>query len=1033
MNRLVNWYVRKPNAVLAVMLFFCAIGIIGYIKIPRKFFPDTNRPQVAVVTIEPGSSADDIASHITRPIEERLKTIDNVRKIRSVSKDEVSVVSVEFNYSKKLDAAATDVSNELSKVVSKLPKDIIPPQVYKISDATNPVMVLSVYPKKNSHLSLAQVRELAENEIKDRLLNLPHVSDVEVFGGYQREIRILPNYLKMERYHISLNQLAKIVRDNNRNAPVGLIINKDGLIVLKVEDEAKRIEQLKNIYVKPNIRLSDVAKVKWGYKDRLSAYHGNGKPAIGISILRSESGYELPTIKSVERFLPKLRKMYPQLRFEVADTQGWLIRLSNKNMIDSLRDAVIMTLVVIFLFLANIRMLVISFFSVPITYLITIGLMWLFGFSFNIVTLTAVILALGMLTDDAVVVLENIERHHFELKKDVWQATIDGTKEVMLAILSGTYTTIVMLLPIVFIGGYVQHVLRPLSLVLITALSVSYVVAVTMIPIVSPYLLKKTPDKNFLETPIYRYFVKAIVYRIRDFYVNLVNPILDSPLKKFSFIVLGVVIFVLTIKSTVPLLGRDLMPPMDTGIVIVKAETDSNTSLKKTENVLSKMEKAVYSIPGVIRVSSTIGSEPGVLSFGSGKLPQQINMKIQFINRFHRSKSIWQLEDEMRNKFSKIPDLRYFNVMDFGATPLSTITSTIDEMVYGKNPKILNDIANKVLDDMNHVKGIKSASKNWYMDKREFILRINTDKAIIYGLTPLQIADYVGKFVRGIPASSFVVPMENGITIRIILPRAKRNFPYKLTSIPIPTSRGFIPLSYFARVKSENTQSIITHQDLMNTIDVYGYKSTAPTTFIQSQVNRMEKSLKIPSGYGISHEGEIKQMAESFTRLEHSLLIGIIILYFSLVPAFESFVYPISVISAIPLALVGAAFSMLIFHKPQCMPSFMGMILLAGIIVKNSILLIDFIKMAREEGKNWKDSIIGSIRVRTRPVLMTAFGTSVGMIPIALGWALGLERLAPLAVVAIGGLIIGTFMTLVFVPIMVSFLEDIRNWARSLL
>jgi len=1026
MNKIVKWYIEKPHFILSVLLLLSAIGIIGFKEIPRKFFPDANRPKIAVVTVEPGASAEDIASHITRPIEERMKTLPLVREVDSVTKDGVSVVTVEFSYKKSIDSAATDVSNELSKI--KLPQDALTPQIYKITDATKPTMIIAVYPKKGSHITLAQVRELAENEIKDQLLNLPNVSDVEVFGGYKREIEVQPNYLKMAELGITLNQLLKAIKENNKNFPAGFVIDKNGMVVLKIKDEAERIEELKNIPIKPNVLLKDVATVKWGYEERLSAYHGNGKAAIGISILRSPAGYELPTINSVMKFLPKLKKEYPYLNFEVPFTQKWMIELSNKNMLESLRDAIIMTLLVIFLFLANVRMLIVSFFSIPITYLITIGLMWLFGFNFNIVTLTAVILALGMLTDDAVVVLENIERHYFELKKDIKTAAVEGTQEVMLAVLSGTYTTIAMLIPIVFIGGYVQKILRPLSLTLIIALAVSYVVAVTIIPILAPYILKKTPDKNFLERGIYNLFVKGFVFKLRDFYVALITPLLNKKLLRIPFIAISIMLFVLTMKNVIPVLGRDLMPPMDTGIVIVKAEADPNTSLEKTEKILSKMEKALYQIPGVIRVSSVIGSEPGVFSFGSGKTPQHIEMTVQFIDRFHRKKSIWQIEEEMREKFSKIPGLKYFNVMDFGATPLSSIKATIDEMIFGRDPKILDQIGNKLLSLLERVKGLTSASRSWYMDKEEVIMKINKEKAAEFGITPLEIVKYLGGFIKGVPASSFIVPMENGITIRVILPQSERNSIEKFKNLPIPTKKGFVPLSYFATFKKENTQSIITHKNLQNTLDVEGYRSTTPTTILQMQVNKLEKLLKLPPGYGISHEGEIKQMMESFKRLIHSLIMGIILVYFSLVPAFSSFLYPISIIAAIPPALTGAAFSMLISHKPQCMPSFMGMILLAGIIIKNSILLIDFIKTGRENGLTLKEAITESVKIRTRPVLMTAFGTSVGMIPIALGWALGLERLAPLAVVAIGGLIIGTLMTLVFVPVLVSVIEDIKSF-----
>jgi multidrug efflux pump subunit AcrB len=1031
MGKLVNWYVRKPHAVLAVLLFLSVLGIIGFKEIPRKFFPDANRPQVAVITVEPGASAEDVASYLSVPIERELKTLDGVRKVTSTSKDGVSVVIAEFEYRKKIDEAATEVSNALSRVAPKLPREALTPQVYKITDATNPVMVLAVYPKEGSHLTLAQVRQMAENEIKAQLLNLPHVSNVEVFGGYEREVLIEPDYLKMARLGVNLYQLIKAIRESNVNAPAGFFINKNGMVAVKLKGEVNRIEELKNLTVKPGVLLKDLATVKWGYKERFSAYHGDGKRAIGISILRSPNGYELPAIESVKAFLPTLKREYPQLNFKVTDTQEWLIKLSNKNMLESLRDAIVMTLLVIFLFLANLRMLFVSFFSIPLTYLITIALMWLLGFNFNVVTLTGVILALGMLVDDAVVVLENVERHYYELKKDPFSAAVDGTKEVMLAVLSGTYTTVLMLLPLTFIGGYTQHILKPLASVLIIALLVSYFVAVTIIPILAPHFLKKVPTKNLLERSVYKFFVEGVVFRLRDFYSSLIVPFLGRFWLKLAVVVLGFAIVPLVVKNAVPVLGRDLMPPMDTGIVIVKAEADANTSLEKTEEILSKMEKLLYTVPGVIRVSSTVGSEPGVLSFGSGKSPQQIEMKVQFVDRFHRKKTIWQIEDELRRKFAGVPGLRWFAVYDFGATPLSSIKATVDETILGPDQKVLNRLGQRLESLMKKVKGLTAVNRNWYPDKEELIVKVNSEQLARYGLTPLQVVQYLGSYLKGVPASSFVVPGENSLVVRVILPSDEREFARQLENLPVPTKAGLVPLSYFVKFEKREVPTLITHYDLINSLSVRGYRSTAPTTFLQEQVNRLEKQLKLPAGYEISHEGEIKQMKESFTRLGKALAIGVVLLYFSLVPAFESFTYPISILSAIPLAVVGGILGLLIANKPQCMPAFMGLILLAGIIVKNSILLIDFFKFGREKGKSVEEAVVDAVKVRTRPVLMTAFGTSVGMVPIALGWALGLERLAPLAAVAIGGLLLGTFLTLFFVPLLLSLIEDLKSFLRG--
>jgi multidrug efflux pump subunit AcrB len=790
MANLVKWYLEKPQTLLAFLILMCVLGLIGLKEIPRKFFPDANRPQVAVVLVEPGASAEDLASTVTRPVEQHLKSLDLVRQVRSVTKEQVAVVTVEFEYEKSIDSAALDVSNEISKLLPELPKELLPPQVYKVTDATKPVMVISVRPKERSSLTLAQVRQICENQIKDALLNLKGVSNVEVFGGYKREVRIYPDFLELSKKGVTLNQLIRAIRESNENAPAGLLINKKGMVVIKVESRAKSLQEIAQITVKPGVKVKELAKIEWGYQERLSAYHGNGKPAIGISILRSPSGYELPTIEAVKSFLPELRKEFPNLEFEVTDTQEWLIKLSNKNMLEALRDAVIMTLIVVFLFLANVRTVLVAFISIPATYLITIAIMWLLGLNFNIVTLTGVILALGMLIDDAVVVLENIERHYFELKKEPKSATLDGTTEVMLAVLSGTYATVVMLLPLLFVGGYVEKILKPLALTLIIALVVSFVVSVTIIPIVAPKLLKRAPEKNFLEKRVYRLIVEGVVFKLREFYASLTEAFLKKTYLKLLAVLGAAFLFVFTLKSTIPVVGRDLMPPMDTGIVIVRAEADPDTSLEESEKILSQVEKLIYSMPGVVRVSSVVGSEPGVLSFGSGKLPQQIEIKVQFVDRFHREKSIWEIERELRDKISKVPGIRYFHVFDFGATPLSSINATVDEAITGAEPRVLDALGNKLEELMGKVKGLTTVSRSWYYDKTELTLKVDQEKASLFGITPLEVAKYLWSFVGGVTPSNFIIPNENGLAVRVILPQSERDYWEKLSTIPVPTS-GF--------------------------------------------------------------------------------------------------------------------------------------------------------------------------------------------------------------------------------------------------
>lgn len=431
---------------------------------------------------------------VSRIIEKELKTIQLVRRVTSTSNDEVSVVLAEFHYEKGLDSAATDLSNALHKIRPLLPRDSSPFQVYKVSSATPAVLTLALTPKEGSHLDLSMVRQLADNPIKEALLRLPDVANGEVFGGYQQVLRVTLDPDKLQTYRLRPGQVMQALKACNRNTPEGLLVTHQTHFLLKNRGEFIRPEEVGAVVVRagagPPVYLRDVATVERGIQERLSAFHGNGKPAIGINIQRRLSGFALPTIASVTKYLPQLERQFPGIRLEIAHTQGELIHTSVTNMVDALRDAIIMTVIVIFLFLADVRGVILAGISIPFTYLITFAFMWLFGFECNMVTLTGVILGVGMLLDDAIVVLENIERHYRKLGEDIREATIGGTEEVMLAIVSGTYATVVVLLPIIYIGGFVQTVLRPLSLTLSIALIASYLVSVTILPILAPTLLK---------------------------------------------------------------------------------------------------------------------------------------------------------------------------------------------------------------------------------------------------------------------------------------------------------------------------------------------------------------------------------------------------------------------------------------------------------------------------------------------------------------------------------------------------------------
>ncbi|HIO42290.1 MAG TPA: efflux RND transporter permease subunit, partial [Aquifex sp.] len=524
----VEFVFRRKYLIFAIFAILAVLGVIGYFTLPKKLFPDIERPHIVVVTRYPGADAENVATYVTLPIERRLQTISLVRRITSTSADGVSSIDVEFNYGKDINVAAVDVINELKKV--ELPPGAMQPIIFKKDSSTPPVIVLALAPKKGSHLSLADVREIAENQIKDELLRLPHVRNVDVFGGYQKEVRIELDLKRLKEYGISPADVLRVVSASNRNIPIGIVVSPKNRLTVKLLGQATHVERLKKLHITPYLTLGDIATVKMGHADPRSFFFANGREAVALAVQRLENGDYLKTIGEVERLLPKLQREYPEISITVADSMKGITETSFYNMLEVLRDAVVFTLAVMFLFLANIRLTLGVVFSIPFVYIGSIGVMKLLGIEFNIVSETGLILALAMLADDAVVVLENIERHITELKENVREAVIKGTAEVMFAVAGGSLAITAVLTPLLFVGGYAGKVFHFLVTTLIIAIWVSWFVSVTFLPLFAAWIFRKGEVKpTKLDLLVERYIIPVIVTPFRNLYVALVQNFVNRP------------------------------------------------------------------------------------------------------------------------------------------------------------------------------------------------------------------------------------------------------------------------------------------------------------------------------------------------------------------------------------------------------------------------------------------------------------------------------------------------------------------------
>ncbi len=1017
-----DWVFGNPHLVGVLSLLTLVLGVYGSMAIKTDLFPPTARPTVAVLVAEPGASSGDVAAYVVRPIERACQSSSGVRKVSSVSRDEVGVVTVEFEYGKSLQEAVTDVMAALDRVRAQLPADVMDPQVFKIGDFSAPVMTLAVRPAPQSHLDLPLTRQLVDNDLKDVLLNLPVIADVEVFGGGVREISIQVDPARLAALNIPFSVLIDAIRAGNRNVPDGFLLNEDSQIVIKTRGELDRVRQLGDIPIPHDggvVHLRDVATIANTVSDPASAFHFNGEPAVAINLLRHEDANAVATIKAVKGLLPEIQRQFPQLRIEIADSQERIINQSIDNLIRSLFSTILVTVLVIFLLIADIRSALVSGISIPFTYFLTFTVMLLTGMQFDIVTMTAVILALGLLVDNAIVVLENIERQYQLKGGDLRTVARESTKEIMQAIFSGTFSTIIVLVPIMFLGGYVQKVMFPLTVVLTIALLSSFVVSVTIIPLAAPYIIRNTKkdERPFLAllNRLAGRFQGAFVDRSRDFFAGAFDVVNRH---KVLFLA-GIVILLPVSLRLMGIVGRDLMPPMDTGIVKVKVVTESDFPVSRTEKLLSSIEALVERQDGLLAVLSYIGSEPGLISFGSGRTGQQIDMTVNFVDRFHRDETVWEIEDVLRRGIQRLEGVKYVEVTEFGATPLSSIAATVDVQISGKDFETLDRVGAEVAARLATRPGFTSVTRSWTMDRAEYHLLFDSRECARYGLTPVDVSYQVALAARGVPVSVMRIFNQDGIKVRFRMVETTRRSVDRLLSIPIQTPRGVqVPLRALARAEKVFVPSIITRSGLTYTTNVYGLRSSAPVSFLYDQRNAAVAMIDLPAGVTVSSEGEMKQMNESFGRLGKALAVSILLLYFTFVIIFRSYLEPVVIMLTIPFAAIGGVWGLLIMNRHGCMPAFMGFILLTGVIVNNAILLIDFVKLYRKEGHPLLEAVRMSIRVRTRPILMTATTTIVGMAPIAAERAVGLERLSPLAVVAIGGLIIGTFLTLIYIPVL---------------
>lgn len=1014
---------RYRYTVFALLIAVIVFGVVARLGLPIQLFPDSDPPVVTIITPYPGVAAVDVAKNVSKVMEEEFGGIDGIRKVSSTSQIGLSVVKAEFQYTRQVEDAALDVQNAISRIRNHLPEGIGEPQVLQFSSSDKPIITLAL---SSGQLPPQAVRELADNAVRDRLQLVEGVAAVDVFGGYKRQLEVSVQRDQLRAYGLEMAQLRAALQGWNLSEPGGRIERGQQEAVVRFDRPLHDADDAAELIVfrqgDRTVRLGDVATVKVNAAEPRSAYHFNGEAAIAVQLLKRDEANTVEVARRVRAELEQLRNAFPQLDIAIADDDSVFTELVINNMTSTIFSAIILTIIVVLLFLAHLRQALIIAISIPVAFLMTFCMMYLAGIELHMVTMSAIILSIGLLVDDGIVVLENVHRHILEGVPPV-QAAIRGTEEIFLADLSGTLTTIAVLIPLMFLGGFVGELFGPLAWTLAFALSSSFIISVTLIPLLTALWLHPEDDGGgrfaHWVTPFTRF-----IDGLREGYLALLAWSLRHPWKTMlaTLLLLAVGLRLMT------MLGSEMLPKFDSGNFQIIFDTVPGTPLEDTIAAVKQAERLLLTESEVVAISTQIGYEPGGRYLGSrGAMDiNQAEFVVNLTPRNEREETLWSIMDRVREGLHGIPGVALAVVKEKGGTARATTAAPLDVRFSGPDTAVLDALGTQLMERLRPVPGVTNLYKNWGLDTPEIHVAIDRERAVELGLSGKQVARTVYEATEGEVVAPYRQARNRDLDIFLRYQPENRQNLGDLNDVHLLSPDGRqVPLRELAQLETRFGPRIVTREDLRQTLDVLGYHYGRPLSDTISDIKKVVNEMELPVGYAVSIGGEQTDFEEARFRILRALGMGILAVYLVLVAQFRSFKHPLTILMAVPLQFIGVALALLLAGKYLSMPALLGVILLVGTVVNNSIVLIDYILARRREGLGLEQAIIESVTVRYRPIMMTALSDVAGMLPLSLELAVGAERFSPIATVVIGGILAATLLTLIVIPVLFMLFERI--------
>lgn len=1012
----------KKYVVLSLMIGIIIFGFYSMFTMNTQLSPDTSPPTATVMSVYPGAMALDVSVDVSKPMEEAFAKLDGIEEISSTSQDNLSIIRLTFDYSTDVDQAAIDIQNTINTIRNSLPSSLQDPQVLKFSVSDQPIMSIGL---KSNSLSMTDLRKLTDEKLSYELQLVEGVAAVNVFGGFSEEIAVSLDEASVRAYGLSIDQIVAALRTSNIKAPGGSIIYEGRDLLLRIEESLVSLQELRNAAIPladgNTVPLSTLGDISSSSVDREGSYRLNGEDALALLVTKKADYNTIEVIESIYDKMEVLEESYPHIQMTIASDDSVFTNQMVSNMATSVLIAILFTMLIILLFINNIsRSLVISI-SMPLVFLSTMSLMKIFDMDLDLVTLSALILSIGFVVDTAIIIVENISTHVSE-GKGILKAAIDGTDEIALPSIAGATTTLIVLIPLLFISGFVGEMFRPLSMTLIFAISSSLFVALLMIPLLTVMFHPFTFKRSEKLVSIFSKPFNGVMDQIMEFYLRLFRK--AAPKKKRTLLAMVVImgISAVFIKSN----GMEMLPKFDSGVSYITLEMVPGTPLLETEAAVSIIEEYLSEIEEVISFDSRIGYEAGNMQQGDFGVmgSDQAMITINLISRKERDVTIWEFQEELRRRIEEIPDINRYVVKEKGGTAVTGSSAPIAIKISGEDLDVLYHLADQAVEKIDNVPGTTNIFTSYNNNYRQMSLTLDKERLAELGLTSSSVSQQIYGRMEGIEASTMTIGGGDSIDIMVgYHGKSTSDYGYLMDTY-ITTPIGVrIPLSEIAEINIENRANLVERDNMAYAVSINGFTEDRAFSHVVSDINDEMDTIVLPKGYSIEFSGEQKTLTDSVGDMAFLISLAIVFVYLILVPQFGSFVHPITIMTAIPMVVIGIAPALLLTGKYMSMPVLLGIILLAGTVVNNSILLVDSINDGRSAGDSMDFAIEKAIRSRFRPIMMTALSDVVGMLPLALQLALGSERFSPLAITVIGGMLAATLLTIVVIPLIYMTLE----------